>query len=287
VKAFAEASDLSKPHARVVNLFPSRSALPAPTLPAFHAGHNFLQRNAECACGGGCPKCQQQLPNSDNAPGTENRNNTMDARDSETRALDGAEPVPASPTSPACSKPGNPRRVLLQPVFFKLSETDVSTGFGWEFWLSRSNKIWGKLGVTFESLAAITIVENKHRYKFYGDNSSEKEDLRKLLTASGVEVFVVDNTLTEEKDGGGSTLVDHADPVNAKVIISDAASDTLLAHELGHVLGPDHPGLGEKDQIMSPTGSPETIHNTRNPWVNYARMTWPKLFDTVCLYPDA
>lgn len=68
-------------------------------------------------------------------------------------------------------------------------------------------------------------------------------------------------------------------------------STTLLAHELGHVLGLFHPGDGTPNDgaartIMEPTGSHSTDNPTRNTMENYRLLTWAADPRLVCINPD-
>ena len=75
---------------------------------------------------------------------------------------------------------------------------------------------------------------------------------------------------------------------SAKVVISDGTDDdTVLAHELGHVMGLDHPAYFAEGQIRG--GEENTImqtKRTRNTMYNYARILWPAPSGPTCLDPD-
>ena len=85
--------------------------------------------------------------------------------------------------------------------------------------------------------------------------------------------------------GGGTVLGGSAD---AQIVLSDrGTSDTLLAHEMGHVLGLGHPpGGADANTIMTPSGSHSTANPTRNTIGNYNRITWPAPSGSVPINPD-
>jgi hypothetical protein len=187
---------------------------------------------------------------------------------------------------PICTHPGLMRRVDVQPIFFRRSIFDfLPTGLSWQRRLNEANRIWGKLGVTFNELAPITLTDATR--KTQGGTAAERTAILGLRTAAGVEVFIVDNDVA---DVGGAARFGPRGP-DSKIIMSDrGTSNTLLAHELGHVVGLGHPGEagghgGDPGTILEPSGSHSTPNPTRNTMVNHDRMTWPAIGST-CLMPD-
>lgn len=195
-------------------------------------------------------------------------------------ALVGALTAPNGPPAPVA---GNARTVDVQPVFFKSSAADAApTGGSWAGRLAQSNTIWGKLGVTFNALATVTLVDAAR--KTAGADLAEYHNVRAARNGAGVEVFMVDNDINFL--GGGGTV--QGGTANAQIVLSDrGTSNTLLAHELGHVLGLGHPpGGGDANTIMTPTGSHSAANPTRNTIGNYNRITWPAPGAATNITPD-
>jgi outer membrane protein OmpA-like peptidoglycan-associated protein len=201
-----------------------------------------------------------------------------------------AAPTPPAPP-PACANPGSARTLDLQPIFLRTDPADAApTGASWTRRLASANVIWGKLGVTFNDLGAIVI---DSALKTRGDTVAERASIRALRSGAGVEVFVVDNDLATA--GGADTLptIGAGCGANGNIVMSDrGASDTLLAHELGHILGLDHPGqappfnAGDAGTIMEPSGSNTAANPTRNTMVNFGRILCPPATGSICLSPD-
>ena len=184
---------------------------------------------------------------------------------------------------PVCTHPGVSRTLDLQPVFFRSSAADPSpTGGSWGGRFNESNRIWGKLGVTFNQQSPVTLIS---RLKTTGSTLAERNSIRALRTAAGIEVFLMDNDLSGA--GGGATTGSGSAP--AKIVMSDrGTSNTLLAHELGHVLGLGHPPVSaDPNTIMTASSSNSTPNPTRNTMNNFNRITFPAPSGSTCLLPDA
>jgi len=156
--------------------------------------------------------------------------------------------------------------------------------------LTGANTIWGKIGVTFNDLGAVTV---DTALKSSGNTAAERASIRALRSGAGVEVYLVNNNMPGV--GGADTLP----PIGAgcgatgNIVMSDlGASNTLLAHELGHILGLDHPGqappfnAGDAGTIMETSGSNATANPTRNTMVNFSRILCPPGTGSTCLNPD-
>jgi hypothetical protein len=185
-----------------------------------------------------------------------------------------------------CADQGFPREVPLQPVFFvdvpyisgSISLPDLfNTGQTWEGRLVEARALWGKLGVTFKVSNPVTVTS---QLKTRGESPLQYPAIRKTYSGAGVEVFMMDNDVAS--DGGGVSQG------NENVILSDrGTSDTLLAHELGHILGLHHPngGLGA-GTLMEPSKSNNKDNPKKVTMDNYSLMTWPTAsLELVCLSP--
>lgn len=191
-------------------------------------------------------------------------------------------PLPA----PVCTHPGVSRTVAVQPVFFRTDPTDTApTGGSFSNRLNVANAIWGKVGVTFNDSSPEMI---DSALKTTGASAAEVHAVRALRSAGGVEVFMVDNPMAFA--GGGATAF--SGTAAAQVILSDGGtSSTLLAHELGHVLGIQHPGTGtpqdgEAGTIMKGSGSRDVENSRRNTMTNFRKIVFPAGSGSTCLTPD-
>lgn len=191
-------------------------------------------------------------------------------------------PAPTSGRAAPPCVPGVIRRADLQPIFFKDAPADPApTGTTWLRRLLPSNTIWGKLGVTFTALSPLTMVDPLN--KTAGSTEAERDRVYALWSGAGIGVFALDNDLGDA--GGGETLGHGA---GAKVAMADrGTSNTLLAHELGHVLGLGHPPAdADSNTIMEPSGSHSSPNPTRNTLDNYRRIAWPPGSGSTCINPD-
>jgi len=177
------------------------------------------------------------------------------------------------------------RKVDLQPVFFRDSDTDKSpTGGSWARRLTSANSIWGKLGVVFNALSAIVRTDAANKTAAVASDADFLA-LVGMVDGAGVEVFLLDNPIASRGGAGTSS----AGTSGAKIVMSDGGtSDTLLAHELGHaLLGVSHPPAGgDSNTIMEPSNSRDAANPTRNTIGNYNRITWPAPGNILCIRPD-
>ena len=195
-------------------------------------------------------------------------------------AAGGGAPFPCAPGQ----QPGAERSVDVQPVFFKDSATDAHpTGASWSRRIASANAVWGKLGVTFNALSSVEVVDAA-RKTASGATLADFNNIRAAHSGAGIEVFMVENDMSSR--GGGGTI--NSGSASAQIVLSDlGTSDTLLAHELGHVLGLGHPPASDANTVMEPTGSNNTANTTRNTLANFNLITFPAAGNPVCIHPDA
>jgi hypothetical protein len=189
---------------------------------------------------------------------------------------------PAQPKAPACAHPGDLRKVTLQPVALRTGPDDkVPTGTSWTSRFLGAVPIWRKLGVYFHGLATVTI---DTPLKTTGGTNDEILKVMDLRSDRGIEVFMVDNDVAHQ--GGAATKGLGSE--STKILMSDrGTSDTLLAHEVGHVLGLAHPPAGaDPGTVMDTTSSHSVANPTKNTMANYNRITWPASSGSACLEPD-
>ena len=186
---------------------------------------------------------------------------------------------------PFCAHPGIARNLELQPVFLRSAANDPDpTGGIWVGQLTKANEIWSKLGVTFTQRSNPVMITNA-AMKTSGTTNAQQNALGALHNGPGIEVVFVDNALANA--GGASTL---GAGNNSNVVMSDfTTADTILAHELGHVLsngGGHPPATGVANSIMVPSGSPNVANPDRNPIGNLPFILFPPGRDPICLRPD-
>lgn len=199
--------------------------------------------------------------------------------------ISGSLPVPVIPPV-GCANPGDARDLDLQPVFLRTGAADHSpTGGSWASRFAEANRIWGKIGITFHDLGPVTI---DTPLKNTGANDAEANAVAALRNGAGVEVFLVDNDMA---GSGGASTASGCGAAGNTVLSDHGTSNTLLAHELGHILGLDHPaGPGgnraDANTIMEPTNSHSVPNPSRNTMGNFRRILCPAGTATTCLHPD-
>jgi hypothetical protein len=175
------------------------------------------------------------------------------------------------------------RQVDVQPVTFKDDDSDPNpTGVSWPTRQGWTENIWGKLGVRFTAANPVEIVSAD--LKTAGGDRASRDKVRASWSGAAVGVFLVDNDVADA--GGGGTVGGGA--AGAKIALSDrGGSVTLLAHEMGHVLGLGHPPAdADSNTVMEPSGSNDADNPTRNTLDNYNRILWPAPSGSVIINPD-
>jgi hypothetical protein len=184
---------------------------------------------------------------------------------------------------------GDSRLLLLNPVFFRSTAADLGitgiTGTRWDARLSEAKLQWGKLGVQIVSASPEIVTDAK--LKTAGGNKAERDQIYALrpFRNETAWVFVVDNNVDDE---GGAYSQRPAGLPQGKIVLSNrGASVTLLAHEVGHVLGLGHPPLADVNTVMSNTGHRDLPNPRRNTMGNFSRLKdWPTSGFEVTLNPD-
>jgi len=141
------------------------------------------------------------------------------------------------PTGPACAHPGKNREMFLQPIFLRTSAADPApTGTSWMTRYAMAAAVWSKLGVSVGARDAITL---DTPLKSSGADNHEANQVAALHSATDVDVLLVDNDMSWT---GGAATFPVGGGAGSQTVISDrGTSQTLLAHEVGHVLGLGHP----------------------------------------------
>lgn len=183
------------------------------------------------------------------------------------------------------------RRICIQPVGIKTSLRDLSpSGVGLSFGMPQSNLQWKKSDIYFQVRGWKYIVNTNLAIV---NNSAEELQIRSTIQDDDcIEVFFIDAFSPEDTHGGGATW--GGGMASSQVITSDGNANgidfTHLAHELGHVLGLHHPGVGSPNStwptltdgssgtLMCPSGwrrdnprvnSLENKHNVSNPLLRF------------------
>lgn len=214
---------------------------------------------------------------------------TISADEELTANGDSVPTLGSAPAAPAGGAPASAgvagvlRQVAVQPVTFKDADDDPNpTGVSWPTRYGWTGSIWGKLGLRFTAANPVEIVSAG--LKTAGGDRASRDKVRASWNGAAVGVFLVDNDVADA--GGGGTVGGGA--AGAKIALSDrGASLTLLAHEMGHVLGLGHPpGDADSSTVMEPSASNEADNPARNTLDNYNRIRWPAASGSVVINPD-
>ena len=181
----------------------------------------------------------------------------------------------ASATAAANGCPGL-RRLRLQPHAFHEGNPRDHSGTSWEKQLAAAREIWGGCCVNLVSEPIVLHEMPELR------RSDQVNQIRGAVAENNsqpdlIEIFLVDNDLVA--DGGGASF--SVTTSLSRIVMSNqnVGNPTLLAHEIGHVLGGLHPGHrqeglweGDAKSILDPSGSSHlpnpfprnTANNCRN-----------------------
>jgi hypothetical protein len=137
------------------------------------------------------------------------------------------------------------RKLCLQPVRIQSSATDPDpTGDGLAFGLPGAETQWDKADVIFDVRDWQTVTNGDWKISSSDD---EEDDIRASVEDDDcIEIFFVENFDPVEDHGGGATWAGGL--ASSQIIMSDKNGSGLdfwpLGHELGHVMGLAHPGMG-------------------------------------------
>ncbi len=142
------------------------------------------------------------------------------------------------------------RKLCLQPVRIQSSPTDTDpTGGSLAFGLPGAETQWGKADVIFDVRDWQTVTNGDWKIASAGGNyaSAEENAIKQSVESDDcIEIFFVENNDPVSAHGGGATW--GSGLASSQIIMSDKNGSGLdfwpLGHELGHVMGLAHPGMG-------------------------------------------
>jgi hypothetical protein len=144
----------------------------------------------------------------------------------------------------------------------------VATGAQWPAQLAQAQSLWGQCCIRLEGLP---MIDGAPTARSSTDRCKQIRALPHAFPHDAIPVFYVDDPLAG--DGGGWTDL-AGTGLDAIFISSQIQNNTVLAHELGHVLGGSHPGgnppgmsasawVGDTNTILVPgNGHASPKHNS-------------------------
>jgi hypothetical protein len=200
----------------------------------------------------------------------------------------GERPRISAASTASVGASGLARTVEIHPIIVKFGNDDDRPGIHETLnrRIEMMKSVWGKLGVSFTVAPTIEAVLAEAFDREAADDVARVNVNRvwACWDGTGVGVFVVEDPL--QWTGGGKTYSFNMN--TSKIAITDGGrSDTLLAHELGHALGLQHPPDGaDANTVMEPTDNADLSNPTRNTIGNYRRMVWPLPTNLTRIHPD-
>ena len=179
----------------------------------------------------------------------------------------------------------NRRSIAIRPVGFRSNAADLNpTGVSIAAQLAMAQTVWNKACIDFNVLPTIIITDATLK------TSSNLAAIRAARDdLNEIEIFFVDNALAST--GGGNSGAIGVASCQIVVADSNAGNTVLVAHELGHVLGLQHPPGTSSDPntVMQPTGSANVQGAAAVIFPMMAFIANPLLITTAtpgCLMPD-
>lgn len=159
------------------------------------------------------------------------------------------------------------RSLKIQPIAFKDDPADLrhsAQSLGVQ--VREARTIWRKCCVSLDVLPLEVKVDPVKKHSRMMSQTGDPAD----FDGSSIRVYFVDADLP---NGGGSVY--QPGMINGHVVMSDrnAGNPNLLAHEIGHVLGGDHPGNGggrwglwegERDTVLEFSGTTTLVSPDSN-----------------------